>query len=469
MTGQEGPERPDGRGGPEGLEAQFAQWRSYLRRRPELRKADVEELEDHLRSSVDQLLAVGLRPDEAFLVAVKRMGSLDDLSAEFAREHSERLWKQLVLTGGADGTGRDTRPRRDLVVMIACAVGAAVSVKVPALFGLSLAEDGTFYALNAALFALPWLAGLLAWRRRARARLIGVLVAWFALGAVVANAYPLAGDSQSVVLTTLHLPVALWFAVGLAYVADDWRSPRRHMDLIRFTGEWVVYFVLIGLGGGVLVALTYGTFGAIGIVPDDFIGQWLLPCGAVGAVVVAGWLVEAKQGVVENIAPVLTRLFTPLFTAVLLGFLAVLAWTTSGIDVEREALILFDLLLIVVLGLLLYSVSARDPLQPPGLFDRLQLALVASALVIDVLVLVEVAGRIAEYGTTPNKAAALGLNIVLLVNLAWSAWLLTGFLRIRRRHTPFPALERWQTRYLPVYAVWAGTVSLVLPPVFGFA
>src|SRR5690606_23826169 len=122
------------------------------------------------------------------------------------------------------------------------------------------------------------------------------------------------------------------------------------------------------LGGGVLVALTYGTFGAIGIVPDDFIGQWLLPCGAVGAVVVAGWLVEAKQGVVENIAPVLTRLFTPLFTAVLLGFLAVLAWTTSGIDVEREALILFDLLLIVVLGLLLYSVSARDPLQPPGLF-----------------------------------------------------------------------------------------------------
>src|SRR5690606_7805678 len=158
---------------------------------PELKRADADELEDHLRGSVDELVAVGLRPDEAFPVAVKRMGSLDDLSAEFAREHSERLWKQLVLTGGDGATPTDPRSRRDLVAMVGCAAGAAVSIKVPALFGVSLAEDATFYALNAALFALPWLAGLLAWRRRARAPLIGVLVAWFALGAVAANAYPL--------------------------------------------------------------------------------------------------------------------------------------------------------------------------------------------------------------------------------------------------------------------------------------
>jgi hypothetical protein len=53
-------------------------------------------------------------------------------------------------------------------------------------------------------------------------------------------------------------------------------------------------------------------FEAIGIAPEEFITQWLLPCGIVAAVVVAGWLVEAKQSVVENIAPVLARLFTPL-------------------------------------------------------------------------------------------------------------------------------------------------------------
>jgi hypothetical protein len=295
--------------------------------------------------------------------------------------------------------------------------------------------------------------------------LIGVLAALFALGAVAANVYPVADDSQSIVVSAIHLPIALWLVVGLAYVADEWRSSRRRMDFIRFTGEWFVYFVLIGLGGGVLMAFTFGTFDAIGIDPEEFISQWVMPCGAVATVVVAGWLVEVKQGVVENIAPVLTRLFTPLFTAVLLAFLLATGRTGKGINVEREALILFDLLLVVVLGLLLYSLSARDPLAPAGLFDKLQIALVFSALAIDVLVLLEVTGRITEYGTTPNKAAALGENVILLANLAWSAYLLVRFVR---RHTPFEPLERWQTGYLAVYAAWAWFVVLVFPPLFSY-
>ncbi|WP_330468116.1 permease prefix domain 1-containing protein [Micromonospora zamorensis] len=453
--------------GPEQVEAQFAQWRQYVLRRRELQPSDADELEDHLRGSVDELVAAGLSPDEAFLVAVKRMGSLDDISREFAREHSERLWKQLVLTGDSGSPVAGARSRRDLWVMFGCAAGAVVSVKAPALFGLSFDDDGSFYARNATLFALPWLAAFLAWRRQARPVMIAVLVALFALGVVAANAYPLADDSQSVVVSSVHLPIALWLVVGLAYVADDWRSSRRRMDFIRFTGEWFIYFVLMALGGGVLAAFLFNTFAAIGIVPEAFISQWLLPCGAAAAVVVAGWLVEAKQSVVENIAPVLTRLFTPLFTAALLAFLVAVVWTSHGIEVEREALILFDLLLVVVLGLLLYSLSARDPLAPPGPFDKLQLALVVSALAIDVLVLLEITGRITdEYGGTPNRAAALGENVILLVNLAWSAWLLLAFIR---RRTPFAALERWQTGYLPVYAAWAWIVVLVFPPLFSYA
>lgn len=464
-------------GGHDELEDQFSQWRDYVRRRPELRQSDVDELEDHLRGSVDELITVGLRADEAFLVAVKRMGSLDDLSREFAREHSERLWKQLVLSGETgSGPVADTSSRRDLLVMIICTAGAAASIKVPALFGLSIEDDAAFYGANFSLFALPWLAAFLAWRRQITPVLIWILLGLFALGAVAANLYGLSEDSQSVVLTAIHLPIALWIVVGLAYVADDWRSSRRRMDFIRFTGECLVYFVLLALGGGVLMAFTFGTFRAIGINPQGFVTHWLLPCGVVGAVVVAGWLVEAKQSVVENIAPVLTRLFTPLFTAVLLAFLVTFGWTSAdvggglglevvGIDVDRQTLILFDLLLVVVLGLLLYTISARDPLAPPGLFDKLQLALVVSALVIDVLVLVEITGRISEYGTTPNKAAALGENIILLANLAWSAWLVLGFVR---RRTPFAAIERWQTGYLAVYAVWAWIVVLAFPPVFSY-
>ncbi|HEX2498717.1 MAG TPA: permease prefix domain 1-containing protein, partial [Actinomycetes bacterium] len=124
------------REGQEELEAQFAQWRHYVQHRRELQPSDADELEDHLRGCVDELVGAGLSADEAFLVAVKRTGSLDELSREFAREHSERLWKQLVLTGGTGSSVADTRSRQELWVMVICAAGAAASIKVPGLFGM---------------------------------------------------------------------------------------------------------------------------------------------------------------------------------------------------------------------------------------------------------------------------------------------------------------------------------------------
>ena len=87
----------------DGLEQHIAQWRAYLRRRRAIRAVDIEELEDHLRAQFVSLVEAGLTVDEAFLVAVKRMGDLDELSREFAREYSERLWKQLVVPSGNGG------------------------------------------------------------------------------------------------------------------------------------------------------------------------------------------------------------------------------------------------------------------------------------------------------------------------------------------------------------------------------
>jgi hypothetical protein len=237
------------------------------------------------------------------------------------------------------------------------------------------------------------------------------------------------------------------------------------MDFVRFTGELIIYYVLIALGGGVLTAFTAMMFSAIGIKPDWLIATWMLPCGAAGALIVGSWLVEAKQSVIENMAPVLTRVFTPLFTILLLAFLGTMAWTGNPINVAREVLIGFDLLLVLVVGLVLYAASARDPQAPPDFFDALQLLLIVSALVVDGLALAAIAARISEFGFTPNKVAALGENLILLVNLAWSAWLYVSFLR---RRGSFVALERWQVAYLPVYSLWAALVVIVFPPVFGY-
>ena len=410
------------------------------------------------------LVAAGLATDEAFLVAVKRMGDLDAVSREFAREHSERLWKQLVVP--SDYGDARARVGTDAIVAFCLAFAAAVLVKLPALFGRPMDDPHEgFYVRNASFFVLPLLTGYFVWKRRLAVGTLRWLAVPFVVAAVFANVYPFGPTGHTQILTALHVPIALWLVVGVAYAGSRWREVGGRMDFIRFSGELFIYYVLIALGGGVFTAFLLLMFQMIGINAERFVQSWMLPCGAAGAVLVASWLVEAKQSVVENMAPVLTRLFTPLFATLLVTFLGTLLFTGRGIAIQREMLIAFDLLLVVVLALLLYSVSARDAAAPPGAFDVMQLVLVASALVADMVALWAIGARITEFGFTPNRVAALGVNVILLVNLAWSAVLL---LRFVGRRGSFAALERWQTRYLPVYAAWAAIVVIVFPPLFRY-
>jgi hypothetical protein len=449
---------------PSPLEEQIAQWRMYLRRRREIHGPDVEELEGHLRDQISVLMDAGLAGDEAFLIAVKRMGNLDALSREFALEHSERLWKQLVIAPEATGEP-EKATRTETLVVLCLAVAAAVAIKVPALFGRHLDGSEPFYARNASLFVLPPLAVYFAWKRGLAVMTCVWLGLAFAAAAVFANVFPFATRSDTEMLTALHLPIILWLVVGVAYVGGRWFAAEGRMDFVRFSGELFIYYALIALGGGVFTAVTMMMFNAIDIQAQWLAGNWLIPCGAMGAVIVGSWLVEAKQSVIENMAPVLTRLFTPLFTVLLLAFMATMAWTGSPINVKREVLIAFDILLVLVVGLVFYAASARDRQKPPDLFDGLQLLLVLSALVVDGLALWAIAARISEFGFTPNRVAALGENLILLVNLTWTAWLYARFLRDRGS---FAILEQWQIAYLPVYSVWATFVVVLFPLVFGY-
>jgi len=439
------------------VEAGIAQWRAHLAARRAISEADVAELEAHLRDELERLQASGLTGDEALLVAVGRLGAIDDLSREYAREHSDRLWKQLVL-------GARPAPGGSLAVALSCGLGAAVAVKLPALLGASLADGG--YLRNLPLLVLPFLALYFLLARRARPATVIIAAATVGVVAVLLNVYPFQARADTQLLAMLGAAVVLWLVAAFAYARGDWRSHRARMDVVRFTGEWVVYYALIALGGAVLVALGLGVFAAIGIDAAPVLQQWVVPCGAAGAVLVAAWLVEAKQQVVENIAPVLTMLFTPLFTLLLVVFVVVGVAHGGLVDTQRDLLIIFDLVLVVVVGLLLYALSARDRDAAPGWFERMQLLLIVAALAVDLLVLVAMVGRIGQFGASANKLASLGLNLILLVNLVGAGWLHARFVLGRAR---FAAVERWQTGFVPVYLAWAVVLLAVLPPVFRFA
>jgi hypothetical protein len=445
----------------ERVESQIAEWRAYVANAAAVNGHDVEELEDHLRQQIADLNEAGLSDDEAFLVAVKRMGDLDTLSREFAREHSGRLWKQLMLRSEEE----PGRAAGGWLEPFLFGAAAAIVIQIARLIADFPDEEPRWFGRNLSLFVLPFLAAYFARRRDLDPRKWVLAAAPFALAALVVNVYPWDTDSDTEVLVALYLPVALWFAVAYPYMGGTIRSHERRMDFVRFSGEWFIYYVLIALGGGVLMGLTAAILEPAGIDPEK-IAAWVLPSGAAGAVIVAAWLVESKQRVVENMAPVLTMLFTPLFAVMLAAAVVVYAATGLGDAFDRDLVSVFDALLVVVLALVLYGMSAREPSALPNWMDRIQLVAVVSALVLDVMVLAAMIARIGDLGFTPNRTAALGLNLVLLVNLAGAAWLSARFLTGR---STLHRLERWQTTYLPVFALWAAAAVVILPPLFGFS
>ena len=444
------------------LESLIDEWRNHVSQANGVGGHDIEELETHLREQITDLGGSGLAPDEAFLIAVKRLGDIDDLSREFALEHGGRLWRQFSMPAGLEPEVEST----GFAEALAFAVVAALAIQIPRLLTQSSTGLDELYLHNAALLVLPVLAWYFARRNSLSPRQVAAATIPFAIGALLINIYPWQEDSSTELLAALHLPVAFWFAVAYPYMGAAWRSHERRMDFVRFTGEWFIYYVLIALGGGVLIGLTVFILEPAGAEVVNAVVEWVVPSGAAGAVIVAAWLVEAKQSVIENMAPVLTTIFTPLF-AVMLSVVAV-AYAVLGLgdEFDREVIGVFDLLLIVVLGLLLYRISARPSTQPAGWMDRIQLVAVVAALALDAMVLGSMIDRIVDLGITPNRVAALGLNIVLLVNLVWAVWLLARFIGSA---IPFHPVERWQTDYLPILAIWTATVAWLLPPLFGFA
>ena len=191
-------------------------------------------------------------------------------------------------------------------------------------------DDGAALTRNLGLLTFPFLAAYFAWKRRIAGAVAAALIVPFAGLAVALNLYPFTSFGAAGTLAALHAPVILWLLTGLAYVGGRWRSGRRRMDFVRFTGELGVYYTLLALGGAVLIALTL--VAPSGSVPPDFqlvLGTTgILPIAMPCALLVAAWLVEAKQQVVENMAHILTCVFTPLTLAMLLVLLA--PFSTAG-------------------------------------------------------------------------------------------------------------------------------------------
>ncbi len=447
------------------LETQINSWRDHLRARGNFTETDIRELESHLRDEIDDLTSAGLSPDEAFLISVKRLGNADAISNEYAKVNTENLWKHYMLDPLDPASQRQNR--QDVVLVVLFALLSGTLIKIPELFGLSIQNQSAelFYLKNISLFVLPFGAAFFLIKRQHDVKTWSIIMGIFALAAIIINLYPSFAPHHTAYLSVLHLPMFLWLLTAAAYIGRDWQGRQGRMNFIRFSGETFIYGVLVMAGVVVLGLFTIAIFESIGIDAEDFIVQYLFIYGGCTAAMVSIYLADAKKSIVENFAPILAKIFSPLFLVTMVSFLAVMAATGKSPFMEREFLIAFDFMLAMILGLVLYVISARDINQPVNLFDYLNMALIITALLIDGVALSAILFRLSAFGITPNKVAALGENLLLLGNLAGLAWMYGGYFRKR---LDFARLEKWQTDYLNVYLVWTAFVAFIFTVIFKF-
>ena len=408
------------------LEEQIALWRSYLRHRQAIHPVDVAELEDHLREQVATLLEAGSAPtrrswwqSSAWATWTRSRASSPASTRTDSGSSSSSPRVPVSPSGGSHGR------------LVAFGLGGGGGRRHQGTRALRprLGDDGGLLRPQPQPLRAAAADGLLRLEAATRHRTVRRLAVAFVVAAVFTNVIPSSRrlHARYSRRCTCRSRFGWWSASRTRPAAGDrsraaWTSfgSPANCHLLR----------LIALGGGVLMAFIVIIFEAIGIDVEPYFESWVMPCGAARRILVAAWLVNAKQCHRKHGA-VLTRLFTPLLRRPLLALPR-----DGAVDRTRSRRLArrthrFDLLLVVVLGLLLYSVSARDPQSPPGAFDVLQIILVISALVADAIALWAIGAPITEFGFTPNRVAALGENVVLLVDLVWAAVLYIRFLRGR--------------------------------------
>lgn len=136
-----------------------------------------------------------------------------------------------------------------------------------------------------------------------------------------------------------------------------------------------------GRTGGVLTVITLGLFNATGMNVMQFYTDFIAIPGGVAAPVVAFFLIRTYPAITSKIAPVIARVFTPVVLVTLVVYLISLVFTNISISSNRNLLIVFNVMLLGVLALIIFSVSGIAE-EKSGNKNRLMLILLSGVAII---------------------------------------------------------------------------------------
>ncbi|MEI6142084.1 MAG: DUF4153 domain-containing protein [Mariniphaga sp.] len=349
--------------------------------------------------------------------------------------------------------------------LLAIAVISLISgllVKLPQLF-TGIADD-FFYPRDLAIIVFNGLILYTFWQNRFfdKRKLLVYSAIIFVLLLFV-NLLP-TGKSYSVILSFIHVPLFLWCLFGLSYVSFDYENTGKRIDFIRFNGELIIMTGLIILAGGVMTALTVNLFLVIKIEVINFYIDYVFAFGGVAAPILSSYLLRNYPNLTSKIAPVIARVFTPLVVITLAVYLIAMAFSANHILEDRDFLILFNVMIIAVMAIIVFSVSELDKskTKDPNVLILCLLAILT--IVTNMVALIAILTRISD-GLTPNRTIVLVSNILIFVNLILLA---KDLYHAYYKDNQLVNVEKTVARYLTVYMVYTLIVIFVVPFLFGF-
>ena len=352
--------------------------------------------------------------------------------------------------------------RRELIIVLLASLVAGLIARLPAILHL---DEDFFYTRNTGFIVFPLLTAYFAWKNKIAAGKIAFITGLTLAGLVYINLLPDVQKSDTLVLACIHLLLVLWSVLGFAFVGETNNSVEKRLAYLKYNGDLVVMSALILLAGGILSGITIGLFSLIGFNIERFYFENVVVFGLPAVPIVGTYLIQTNPQLVGKVSPVIARIFSPLVVVMLVIYLVAMAYSGKDPYNDRDFLVLYNALLIGVMAIIFFSVSESTKAAKTKTETWVLFLLSVLTIAVNGIALSAILFRISAWGLTPNRAAVLGGNVIILLHLL----LVTAqLLRILRKKAETPAVGKAIASYLPVYAAWVILVTFLFPFLFAF-
>jgi fumarate reductase subunit C len=248
-------------------------------------------------------------------------------------------------------------------------------------------------------------------------------------------------------------------------VGEKSNNVEKRLGYLSYNGDLVVMTTLLLIAGAILSGITIGLFSLIGFNIERFYFDNVIKFALPAAPILGTYLTQANPQLVGKVSPVIAKIFSPLVLLMLSIYLIAIVYSGKDPYNDREFLMIFNALLIGVMAIIFFSVAESSKTGGKKMETWILFLLSCLTIIVNVIAVSAILFRISEWGLSPNRAAVLGGNVLILINLLMVT---VQLFRAATRKTTIDAVGKVISIYLPIYCAWTCIVTFLFPFLFGF-